>query len=149
MPFELQKALDLVPQDIENKLGIAERVADACSLQPAIEIVLDQAMVRVAREGERVQPQRIDQLLGESPQTRSSVGKMGEVEENYVVAEQEFGSVGIVVKFVEGACEGSAIVDEWLGLAWPNGCKALDAVATWINFEIDRNASGQKLCQLY
>ena len=74
---------------------------------------------------------------------------MREVEENYVVPEQEFGTVGKVVKFVESTREGSTIVDEWLGLAWSNGCKALDAVSTWINLEIDRNASGQKLRQRY
>ena len=74
---------------------------------------------------------------------------MGEVEENYVVPEQEFGTVGIVVKFVESTREGSTIMDERLGLAWPNGCKALDAVSTWINLEVDRNASGQKLRQRY
>ena len=82
LPLEPLKSLNLVSQDIENELGIAEGVTDAFGLQSAIEIVLDQAMVRVAREGERVQPQRVDHLLGENPQSRSFVLKMGQVEVN-------------------------------------------------------------------
>ena len=56
---------ELVSQDGEDEAGIEFRVAGPPGLKPAVLVVLDEAVIRVAGKGERVEPERVDRGLRE------------------------------------------------------------------------------------
>ena len=55
-----RKHVDLVAKYRQRQFGIKRRVVDVTALEATALIVLDQMMVRVPRESQRIEPKRID-----------------------------------------------------------------------------------------
>ena len=56
--------------------------------------MLDEVVVGVFREGQRIEAQGIDYRLGEQAQVRPGGPQMGQIEGDQVVPEQKGGAVG-------------------------------------------------------
>ena len=60
--------------------------------------MLDQVMVRVAREGERVQPESIHRRHSQQMQIGRNSLEVGQVEGDEVVAQHQFGALGEAIQ---------------------------------------------------
>lgn len=69
------------------------------SKQVERELMLDQVVVGVAREGERIEPQGVDHRQGKQPQPWSDRGQVWPVEVDEVVAEHEAPSDAVVAAY--------------------------------------------------
>jgi hypothetical protein len=70
----LLQRLVLVVEQFERQLRVEQRVVELAAPQPAVLVMLDQVVVRVAREGQRVDPQRIDYRQRQQAQPRLGRG---------------------------------------------------------------------------
>ena len=57
--WHLAKGLLLVDKDLHGESGVQIRVVDAASFELSVLVVLDQVVIRVAREGQGIEHQRI------------------------------------------------------------------------------------------
>ena len=82
-------ASQLVAKTAERQSRIELRVVELPRLQLPVLVMLDQMVVRVARKGQRVEPQRIDHRQRQEPQPRLGRGQVRGVEGDEVVPEQK------------------------------------------------------------
>ena len=102
--------LPLLAEDLQREAGVQLRVVDPPAHEPAVLIVLDQAVVGIAREGERAETQRVHRRQGEQPQVGLRRLEVGQVEGNQVVAEKEGDAFGERVEPRQFRCRSAAVV---------------------------------------
>lgn len=105
---EFSELLKLVSQDGEHESGVEFGVAGVPGLEPSVLIVLDQAVVGVARKGKRIEPKSVDRRLGQDPQARICFSKMGQIVLDHIVTEHKLRAGGIVIQRAQSAREVSA-----------------------------------------
>ena len=67
----------LIVEDLQGQPGVQLGIVDPPLFQPAVLVVLDQVVVRVAREGQRVQPESVHGGQLEQPQIGTHGFKVG------------------------------------------------------------------------
>ena len=92
-------------------------VVQAPVLKVPILIVLDQMVIRVAREGEGVEPERVDSRQSQQAQVGTSGLQMGKVELDQIVAKQEVSALGEAVQLSQRLFEAAARQRKDYGLA--------------------------------
>ena len=102
--------LPLLAEDRQREAGVELGVVDPSAHEPAVLIVLDQAVIGIAREGERAEPQRVHRRQSKQPQVWLRRLEVGQVEGNQVVAEKEGDAVGERVEPRQFRCRSAAIV---------------------------------------
>ena len=93
------------------------RVVQALALELSVLIVLDKMVIRVAREGEGVEPERVDSRQSQQAQVGTSGLQMGKVELDQIVAKQEVRALGEVVQLSQRLFEAAARQGKDYGLA--------------------------------
>ena len=81
------------------------RVVAPFADQIAIVVMLDQAVVRVLREGEWTQHERVQGRAAEQPKIRCRRAQVRQVEVDQVVAEDDVRRCGEIVEFVQGIAQ--------------------------------------------
>ena len=98
----------LIAEDVEREPGVELRVVHPPPLELTVLVVLDEVVVGIAGEGERVQPQRVDRGKAKQPEVGLGGGELRQVEEDQVVAQNEPGAVGKVVEVSQRPLEVAA-----------------------------------------
>ena len=142
---EFLELRELVSQNGEDEPGIEFRVAGPPGLEPPVLVVLDQAVIRVAGEGERIEPERVERGLRQDAQVCPCISQMGQIVVDHVVAENELRAGGIVFQREQPALEAAAVVFAGVGGGRTNGREATNPAGVRIDFEVDRDASRKKL----
>ena len=94
---EFSKLGELVLQHGEDEAGIEFRVAGLPGPEPSVLIVLDQAVIRVAGKGERVEPEGVDRRFCKDLQTGMRFPQIGQVVVDHVMSEHELRAGGVLV----------------------------------------------------
>ena len=102
----------LVPEHPQGELRVKFRVVAAIALELPVLVVLDEMVIRVARERQRVEPQSVHRRHLQQPHPRARGSQMGEVELDEVVAEQEARAIGEIVKVGQSLLEAAALLRE-------------------------------------
>jgi hypothetical protein len=97
-------------------------------------------MVRVPREGERVEPQRVDRSFLQQRQGRICSRELRQVEIEDVMPDDDVGSGTIVVEVLERRFQVSATVNQRAWCTRRDGGEREDPVRGRIDFEIDGNS---------
>lgn len=122
------------PASVARKQGGVEPPA----LELAILVMLDQMVVRVARKGQRIQPQRIDHRQCQQPQSGCGRGEMRAIEVDEIVAEHEAATRGQCIEAAQRRRQIAALEAESLpGVATAASWRIL-AVLTPTSRSIDR-----------
>ena len=87
-----RKAGELVRQHLENQARIQLRIVDMPRLQPPVMVVLHEVMVGVAREGKRIEPERVDRGRSQLGQSWPVGKQMRQVVAQDVVADDVIGA---------------------------------------------------------
>ena len=112
--------------------------------QGAVLVVLDQAVIGVSGERERIEPKGIDPRFVQEPQARIRLLQMAAVEFDEVVSERELGVFCIVVQCVQRGFEVATAMDEGAWHSRTDGGEASNAVGVGIDFEVDGDAPREK-----
>ena len=107
----------LVPEHPQGELRVKFRVVAAVALELPVLVVLDEMVIRVARERQRIEPQRVHRRHLQQPQSRARGLQMGDVELDEIVAEQEARAIREIVKICQGLIEAAALAGEYNGSA--------------------------------
>ena len=105
----------LVPEHAQCQFSVEFWVVAALSCELPVLVVLDETVIRVARERQGVEPQRVHRRHLQQPQAGAGGPQMGEVELDEVVAENEVRPVGEIVKVGQRLMEGAALLGEYDG----------------------------------
>ena len=104
-------------------------------------IVLDEMVVRVPRERQRIEAEGVDARKVEQAEVRIRRGAVWGVEGDEIVAEQEFCALRELVEAVERLGNvAAAMCDGFAGTA-ANGGKLEDAASVASDLEIDRETT--------
>ena len=132
--------LPLLAEDRQREAGVQFRVIDPPAHEAAVLIVLDQAVIGIAREGERAEPQRVHRRQGEQPQVGLRRLEVGQVEGNQVVAEEEGDAVGERVEPRQFRCRTVAVAAlARIAAHRPEGVNAAILLA---DLQVEREAAG-------
>ena len=137
---EFSKLGELVSQDGEDEAGIEFRVAGLPGLELSVLIMLDQAVIRVAGKGERVEPEGVDQRFCKDLQTGTCFAQIGQIVADYVVPEHELGAGGVVVQRTQRGRKVALAINAGVGGCRTDGSEALNPAGVRIDFEVDRDA---------
>ena len=77
---DLAECAALVLEERQREPGVVLRIASPFADQVAIPVVLDQAVVRILREGEWTQHERVQGRAGEQPKIRCRRAQVRQVE---------------------------------------------------------------------
>ena len=106
--------------------------------------MLDQVVVRVARERERIQPQRVHLRQPQQTQVRIGSGQVLRVEVDQVVPDQKRGTVGQPIELGETRLQMATAKMEGLAGIAPHGREAMDSTVVPTDFEVDRKTARRK-----
>ena len=134
----------LVSEDGEHEPSVDFGVAGAPGLETPVLIVLDQAVIRVAGKGERVEPEGVDRGLCEKLQTGTCISQIGQIVLDHVVSDHELRAGGVLVERAQGVHEVAATIVAGVGGGRTDGGEALNPAGVRIDFQVDRNAFGEK-----
>ena len=109
----LEQLLLLVPEHPEGQIRVEFRIVATLACELPVLVVLDEAVIRVARERQGVEPQRVHHRHLQQPQPGVGGAQMGDVELDEVVAEQESRTVGEIVEVGQRSIEGAALLREY------------------------------------
>ena len=136
---------ELVSQHGEDEASIDLGIAGAPGLEPPVLVVLDQAVIRVARKGERVEPERVDRRLREDPQAGTCFLQKGQIVADHVVSEHELRAGGVFVERAQRSREVAVAVGARVGGCRTDRREALNPAGVRIDLKVDRDASRKKL----
>ena len=133
----------MVAQDVQRDSGIELGVVHSPSLELSVLVVLDQVVIRVAREGERIEPQRIDRRELQEPKFGLCRGKMRQVEAEQIVAQKELGASGEIVHSRQRRRQVAATVEyQTLAGIRAHGGEGVNSTVLLADFEVQRQARG-------
>jgi hypothetical protein len=146
--------LMLVLEQAQRALGVELRIVQLPAGERGVLIVLHQVVVRVARKGERTEPQRVDVGQLQQLERRIDGSQVRAVEGDQVVAEQERRAVRQCVEALQRGAEVAAGIGERVtGIAADRG-EAVNAAVLPAHLEIDAevsvspvSASGREGCR--
>jgi len=95
----------------------------------------------IAREGERIEAQRVDGRQLERAQARIDGGKVGQVEIDQVVAKHERGAFGHGVQSFQGVGQVALLIRQCPPDVAPHGGESMNAPVFDADFQIDRDAA--------
>ncbi|TLD45438.1 MAG: hypothetical protein FAZ92_02292 [Accumulibacter sp.] len=131
----------LIAEQIEGQLCIEQRVVQLCTPEPAVLVVLDEVVIRVARKGQRIQPQRIDDRQFEESQSRRDRGEMRAVEGEQIVAEDEAATAGQCIETGERRRQIADAAVQPLAAVAAHCSQLPDAPTAQPDLQIDRQAA--------
>ena len=99
--LHLLQASLLVAKHLQGQFGIEQRIILAVAQQLPVLVVLDEMVVGVFREGQRVEAQGIDSWLGEQPQVGVGGAQLRQIEGDQIVAEQKGCVVSQRIKLIQ------------------------------------------------
>jgi len=135
----------LVAEDLERQLRVEQRIVQASALQLPILVMLDQMVVGIAREGQRVEPQRVDHRQLQQPQVGLGGGQMWQVESDQIMAEQEADAFGERVELLQrGQQIALPETQRGLRLVTTNGGKAVNPPIAQPDFQVNGKAAGSE-----
>ena len=108
----LEQLLLLVPEHPQGENSVEFRVVPALAFELRVLVVLHEMVIRVERERQRVDPQRVHRRHLQQPQSGARGLQMGEVELDEVVAEHEARAVGEIVKVGQCLIQAAALLGE-------------------------------------
>ena len=89
-------------EEVQREPGIELWIVQSPALELSILVMLDEVVIGIAGEGQRIEPQRIYRRQPQKPKIGFCLGEVREVEDDQVVAQQEVGPIGEVVQL--GQC---------------------------------------------
>ena len=92
-----RKALCWLSKHLQRKPGVQLGIVPAAPYQRSVLVMLDQMVIRIAGEGQRIEPQGIHRKQIQQPQAGIGRPQMGQVESDQVVPQQEVRAIGQVV----------------------------------------------------
>ena len=137
-----RKGRNLIGQHLQRKPRVLNRVIHMPDLQPPVLIVLDQMVVRIARKGQGVQPQRIHRRRPQSREPRPIGHQMRQVMAQDVVADQMHGPGAKRLQPIQRRVQRCPFVNQ-RRLA-PHRRKGEQPRRFRINLQIDRDAACQE-----
>ena len=148
MPGRQQIGIDglerghLLTEHPQGEAGVQLGIAHPVALELAVLGVLDQPVVRVAGEGERIQAQRVDARESQQSQIGSGGLQMRHVELDQVVAEQAARAVGERVELLQRRGQIATAEEQALPAAGADGREGVDAVVVSADLEVHGKALG-------
>ena len=130
----------LIVEDLESEPGIELGIVHPSALELSVLVVLDQAVIGVARKGERIEPQGVD--CGEVQEPKAGIlgGEVWEVEDDQVVSKDDFGTLGEFVETRQCPCQVTGAEDQRTFGIRSHRSKRADAVVVPADFEVQRDA---------
>ena len=108
----VKQLLLLVCEHPQGENRVEFRVVPTIAFELPVLVVLDEMVIRVARERQRVEPQRVYRRHLQQPQPGARGLQVGDVELDEIVAEQKSGAVGEVVEVGQRLLESAALLRE-------------------------------------
>ena len=138
------KGILLVGEEVEGELAVQVGVVSAAPAELALLVVLHQVVVGVAREGQRVESQRVHCREVQQLQVRFDGRQVEQVESENVVTQQEVRALSQVVQPGQGGGAGLRSVGESQGLAGVRAyCReGVDALVFDPYFEVQGETAG-------
>lgn len=85
---EFSEGLKLIGQNLENQFRIQFRIIHMPGLKPPVPVMFDEMMIGVSREGERVQPERVNRRFHQLREARPHRRKMRQIMLQEVMADR-------------------------------------------------------------
>ena len=95
----------MISKDGEGQFGVFQRIVAVPAAEWPILIMLDQMVIRVARESERVEPEGVDGGQLQQRKTGTLRSQVGQVKANEVVTQHEGGAAGEGVELIQGLAQ--------------------------------------------
>ena len=141
IPSKSPELGELVSKDGEDEPGVEFGGAGPPGLERPILVVLDQAVIRVAGKGERVEPEGVDGRLAQKAQAGTGFPQIGQIVLDYVVSENELRAGGVLVKRTQRDRKVAAAVLAGFGCCPAASGEAANPAGVRIDLEVDRHAS--------
>ena len=101
----------LVIEHLQRQTGVQIRIVTLGAFERRVLVVLDEMVVRVGRERQRIQPQRVHHRHPQQPQPGSGSLQMGKVELDDVVSDHKVGAIGEAVERRERLIDRAPVLD--------------------------------------
>ena len=145
LALQLAQRLELIGQHLENQPCVEHWVVYVAGLQAPVVIVLHQPVIGVLREGQRVEPERVDGRLCKHGRLAARGRREDrQIKMDDVVPQQEFGIRGEPVQADQRVVEPAALEDEGQIAVRPDGCEREEPAGGRIDLEIDRQAAADE-----
>ena len=144
LPGDASQSAPLVLEEIEREPGVEFRVVQTTALELSVLVVLDQVVIGVAGERERIEPQRIHRRHAQEPKIGLRRSQMPEIEVDQVVAEQKGRSVGERIQFGQRDPQVPASEDQSLAGIGAQCGKGMNPTVSDSDFEIQRETAGRE-----
>ena len=143
--LRVSQLLELIAKDLQGKSCIELGVVDPPPAELSVVVVLYQMVVRVSREGEGIEHEGIDRRQPQQSQAGVGGPKVGQIEGDQVVAEQEVSSAGESIQPAQRRREAATDRQEDHGLAGvgTHPGKRTDAAVPHADFQVEREAAVQ------
>jgi len=127
----------LIGKNVKDQLGIKFGIADVITTQTPIFIMFHEFVIWIPGMRERIQPESVDNRLGEESRVCHAGPQVASIEIDEVVSKQEFCRIAITGQCLKGIIESTALEHKRLSGILSDSCKALDATCRRIDFEVD------------
>ena len=129
---------------MQGQPGVELRVVQLAALELPVLVMLDQAVVGVARKGQRIQAERVHHRQLQQLQVGTGCRQVRPVEGDEVVAKDECRRAGEFVEHCQSL--GQVAATEHTGIAGvaEHAGKGMDRVVRDTDFEVDGNAARRK-----
>ena len=140
----------LVVEHLQRKPGVQLGIVPAARYQRSVLVMLDQMVIRIAGEGQRIQPKCVHRGQVQQPQAGIGRPQMGQVESDQVVPQQEVRAIGQVVQLCQ--CLSQIVAhpgnDQGLTGVRPHSCQGVNSLIRPANFQVQRQTSGQDIASV-
>jgi hypothetical protein len=143
--LQLAHRIELIGEHLENQPRVELGVVHMPCLQAPVLIVLHQPVIGVLREGQRVEPERVDGRLRKHgrPAARGC-GEVRQIEADDVVPQKELGIPGEPVEADQRLVEPAALEDETLIVVRPDRREREEPARHRIDLEVERQAAADE-----
>ena len=95
----------LIAEHLQGEFRVEQRIVLAVGEQLAVLVVLDEVVIGILREGQRVEAQGVDHRLAEQAQVRLAGVQLRQIKGDQVVPQQERRVIRQSVQRREGTCQ--------------------------------------------
>ena len=144
------EGLLLVVEHLQRKPGVQLGIVPAAPYQRPVLVVLDQMVIRIAGEGQRIEPQGIHRKQIQQPQAGIGRPQVGQVESDQVVLQRKVRAVGQLIQPGQGL--GQIVAhsrnDHGLTDVRPHAGHGVNSPIRPANFQVQRQTSGQDIASV-
>ena len=135
------QGLPLLAEDVQRETGVEFRVVRPPRLETAVPIVLDEAVIGIARKGQGAEPQGVHRREVQKPQIGLRRLQVRQVEGDQVVAQHEGGPVGEFVERRQRRRRSFPGIDQVLPRIRAYRAEGVDPAVLLPHFQIQRDAA--------